>query len=94
MRLRLALVSSRILALRSTMDNFSLDTSFGEFLHKLRSQGYAFMGIGFAPWKHYDRDIAIVFEDIDTFQKYWYHTNSYIVEWWQDQVALYLGKDK
>ena len=77
-----------------TMDNFSLDTSFGEFLHKLRSQGYAFMGIGFAPWKHYDRDIAIVFEDIDTFQKYWYHTNSYIVEWWQDQVALYLGKDR
>ena len=39
-------------------------------------------------------DIAIVFEDIDTFQKYWYHTNTYIVEWWQDQVALYLGKDK
>ena len=51
------------------------------------------MGIGKAPWVHYDRDIAIVFEDVDTFQKYWYHTNSYIIEWWQEQVALYLGKD-
>lgn len=92
-RLDMIFSSAQIETYEHTMDNYSMDSSFGEFLHKLRSQGYVFMGIGKAPWVHYDRDIAIVFEDVDTFQKYWYHTNSYIIEWWQEQVAWYLGKD-
>ena len=85
--------SAQIESYEHTMDNYSLDSSFGEFLHKLRSQGFAFLGTGKAPWIHGERDAAIVFEDVDTFQKYWYHTNFYIIEWWQEQVALYLGKD-
>lgn len=85
--------SAQIETYEHTMDNSSLDTSFGETLHKLRAYGFAFMGIGKAPWVHNGRDMAVIFEDADTFQKYWYHTNSYIIEWWQDQVALYLRKD-
>lgn len=85
--------SAQIETYEHTMDNFSLDSSFGETIHKLRTYGYAFMGIGRAPWVHHDRDMALIFEDVDTFQKYWYHINSYIVEWWQEQVALYLGKE-
>ena len=85
--------SAQISGYEHTMDNSSLDTSFGKMLHKLRTNGYAFMGIGKAPWLHHERDMAIIFEDVDTFEKYWYHTNSYIVEWWQEQVALYLRKD-
>lgn len=91
-RLDMIFSSAQIEGYEHTMDNYSMDSSFGEFLHKLRSQGYAFLGVGRAPWVHYDRDTAIVFEDINTFQKYWYHTNSYIVEWWQEQIALYTGR--
>ena len=84
--------SAQIETYEHTMDNYSMDSSFGEFLHKLRSQGYVFLGVGKAPWIHSGRDTAIVFEDVNTFQKYWYHTNSYIIEWWQEQVALYTGR--
>lgn len=76
-----------------TMDNSSLDSSFGLMLHKLRKNGYAFLGIGKAPWVHQGRDMAIVFEDSYDFKKYWYHVSSSAVEWWQEQVAIYLGKD-
>lgn len=86
--------SAQIETYEHTMDNFSLDCSFGIFLHKLRSEGYAFVGIGTAPWAHNGRTIAVIFEDSDTFQKYWYHTNDYIIEWWQDQVSEYLGRSK
>lgn len=92
-RLDMIFSSTQIETYEHTMDNYSMDSSFGEFLHKLRSQGYAFLGVGRAPWIHGGRDMAIVFENVDTFDKYWYHTNSYIIEWWQEQVALYLGKD-
>lgn len=92
-RLDMIYSSTQIESYEHIMDNSSIDSSFGKFLHKLRSQGYTFLGIGKAPWPHYDRDIAIVFEDVDNFQKYWYHTNLYIIEWWQSQVALYLGKE-
>lgn len=85
--------SAQIETYEHTMDNSSLDTSFGMMLHNLRKNGYVFIGIGKAPWVHNGRDMAIVFEDPYDFKKYWYHTNSFITEWWQEQVAIYLGKD-
>ena len=92
-RLDMIYSSAQIETYEHTMDNFTLDSSFGKTLHNLRSNGYAFMGIGRAPWIHSGRDMAVIFEDVDTFQKYWYHTNAFIIEWWQEQVALYLRKE-
>ena len=92
-RLDMIFSSAQIETYEHTMDNFTLDSSFGETLHKMRTYGYNFLGIGKAPWVHNGRDMAVVFEDVDTFNKYWYHTNEYIISWWQEQVALYLRKD-
>lgn len=77
-----------------TMDNMSMDTSFGEMIHKLRQYGYNFLGVGIAPWVHSGRDMAVIFEDNITFQKYWYHIDSYLIEWWKEQIDLFLGKEK
>ena len=92
-RLDMIFSSAQIETYEHTMDNFTLDSSFGETLHKMRTYGYNFLGVGKAPWVHNGRDMAVVFENEYDFQKYWYHTNSYIIEWWQEQVALYLGKE-
>ena len=75
------------------MDNSTLDSSFGKTLHKMRTCGYNFLGVGNAPWVHNGRGMAVVFENEHDFQKYWYHINSYLIRWWQEQVALYLGKE-
>lgn len=92
-RLDMIFSSAQIETYEHTMDNSTLDSSFGETLHKMRAHGYNFLGVGKAPWVHNGRDMAIIFEDESDFQKYWYHTNSHIIEWWQEQVALYLGKE-
>lgn len=72
-----------------TMDNYSIDTSFGMVLHKLRKEGYMFLGTGKAPWQHNGRDMAVIFEDTSTYDKYWYHTTSFIIEVWQEQARLF-----
>ena len=85
--------SAQIETYEHTMDNSSLEISFGKTLHNLRKNGYMLLGIGKAPWVHQDRDMAVVFEDSITFQRYWYHTTQLITSWWQEQIAIYLGKD-
>lgn len=92
-RLDMIFSSAQIETYEHTMDNFTMDSSFGEMLHKMRSYGHAFLGVGKAPWLHSGRSMAVVFEDIDTFTKYWYHINDYIIDLWRDQVAVYLGKE-
>ena len=67
---------------------------FGKVLTKLRQQGYTFLGTGRAPWLHNGRDVAVVFEDFRTFDKFWYHVSTWIVEDWKDEVDLYFGKKK
>lgn len=84
--------SAEIETYEHTMDNSSIDTSFGKVLMKLWQQGYTFLGTGRAPWLHNGRDVAVVFEDFRTFDKFWYHVSTWIVEDWKDEVDLYFGK--
>lgn len=91
-RLDMIFSSAQIDSYEHTMDNSALDTSFAIFLHKMRTNGCNFLGIGKAPWPHHERNMAVVFEDADTFEKYWWHTNDYIIDWWREQILLYQGK--
>lgn len=88
-RLEIVFSSAEIETYEHTMDNSSIDTSFGKVLTKLWQQGYTFLGIGRAPWLHNGRDVAVVFEDFRTFDKFWYHVSTHIIEWWKDEVDLY-----
>ena len=75
-----------------TMDNYTMDSYFGIILDKMKKLGYTFLGVGNAPYTHSGRSMAAVFEDNETFEIYWYHIDAHIVEWWQEQVDLFLRK--
>lgn len=75
-----------------TMDNYTMDSYFGIILDKMKKLGYTFLGVGNAPYTHSGRSMAVVFEDNKTFETYWYHVDAHIVEWWQEQVDLFLRK--
>lgn len=68
-------------------DNSWLDSSLGKTVHSMRQCGYNLVGYCTqAPWYAYGRDCAIVFEDSSTFEKYWCHANSRILNWWKEQA--------
>lgn len=69
------------------MDNGFVSTSYGETIHKLRTRGCQILGTAKAPWAHRGDDIAIIYEDVDTYERYWCHINERILNWWLEQAA-------
>jgi hypothetical protein len=70
-------------------DNRWLETSLGKTVHLMRQYGYNFVGYcAQAPWISTGRDCAVVFEDSATFEKYWCHINTSILNWWKEQAGI------
>ena len=88
-RLALSVVysSATIETYQHDMDNAFVSTSYGETVHNLRSRGCQILGTGRAPWLHRGDDVAIIYEDAETYEKYWCHINEKILNWWLEQAA-------
>ena len=93
LRIKTVWAAYRVESFQHTMDNYTMDSYFGKVLDKMKNLGYTFLGVGNAPYTHGGRSMAVVFEDAN-FEKYWYHVDAHIVEWWQEQVELFLGERK
>lgn len=68
-------------------DNSFIATSYGMTVHQLRTRGCQILGTAKAPWTHRGDDIAVIYEDADTYEKYWCHINKRILDWWLEQAA-------
>ena len=69
------------------MDNSFVNTSYGETVHNLRTRGCQILGTAKAPWPHRGDDIAIIYEDVDTYERHWCHINERILKWWLEQAV-------
>lgn len=68
------------------MDNGFIDTSFGKTVHNLRSRDCQLLGIAQAPWTHQGNNLAIIYENIETYERCWVHINQRILDWWLEQT--------
>lgn len=69
-------------------DNGFVDTSYGKTIHQLRLRGCQILGTARAPWAHRGDDLAVIYEDADTYEKYWCHINERILNWWIEQADM------
>lgn len=70
------------------MDNSFVDAYFGNMIGNLHQNGYSFVGIGKAPWHHHGLTMAVVFEDNQTFDKYWCHVSDIMTTYWMAECPL------
>lgn len=77
---------TRIATYYHETDNSFVALSFGRTVHNLRQRGYQIVGTGKAPYPHLGQDMAVVFEDMDTFEKCWCHISERIFRMWLDEV--------
>lgn len=67
------------------MDNSFISTSYGQTVHNLRSRDCQILGTSVAPWPRRGDDLAIIYENVETFEKFWCHINQTILNWWLEQ---------
>ena len=81
--------STEISTYEHEMNNGFIDCFFGETLRQMRLYNYNFLGVGKAPWPHHDWNMAVVFEDKTTFEKYWCHVAQYLIDEWREEKGKY-----
>lgn len=84
--LKKAYTSSSIYFYEHEMDNSFIHSSYGKTINNMRSRGYQILGIGNAPYVHQGQNLAVVFEDMETFTRYWCHLSQSTYEWWLEQA--------
>lgn len=78
--------SSVLVSYYHEMDNSFIDTSFGKTVHNLRSRDCQLLGIAEAPWAHRGDNLAVIYENIEDYKRYWVHINQRILDWWLEQT--------
>lgn len=73
-------------------DNGFIETSFGKTIHQLSLRNCQFLGTARAPWVHRGDDLAVIYEDVNTFETFWCHINNKILTWWVEQAEQSEGR--
>lgn len=77
--------TSRTTAYQHESDNSFISLAYGRTVHNMRQRGYQILGTGKAPYPHLNQEMAIIFEDMDTYEKYWCHVSERIFRMWLDE---------
>lgn len=88
MALAVSFSPERIASYQHEMDNSFINWSYGLTVHNLRRLGYQILGTGASPWVHLGQEMAVVFEDCETFEKFWCHISMPIFRAWLRQTEL------